>query len=355
MRYRFSRVFEFVILCLLFLSSASAQTLVRVNELAARIQFLSEDTVVDLPVENPSRDTISAHLLLELVDPAGVIRDRSEQDVSLPPGETKFKASLPLASALANKIDRKNLLWYRLRYTITQTAPATASLALLVGILSVGEATPGIFELHAAAPELVRESGQYAIRIRALHPVTGRPVAGVAVQASFDLDTNNQKPLVTKTAFTDRRGFATLPFTLPQSVETDEVDVKVTGKLASYSVEADDTVRVVHYSRASISTDKPIYQPGQALHMRLMAFDTNKKAIESEPVILKLLDPEETLVYRAQVETSAFGIASADWQIPDNLGSALIAFKPPSAKAATKTLALPRPSKSAGTSFRLSP
>jgi hypothetical protein len=71
MRYRFSRVFEFVILCLLFLSSASAQTLVRVNEHAARIQFLSEDTVVDLPVENPSRDTISAHLLLELVDPAG--------------------------------------------------------------------------------------------------------------------------------------------------------------------------------------------------------------------------------------------------------------------------------------------
>lgn len=81
MRYRFSRVFEFVILCLLFLSSASAQTLVRVNEHAARIQFLSEDTVVDLSVENPSRDTISAHLLLELVDPAGVIRDRSEQDV----------------------------------------------------------------------------------------------------------------------------------------------------------------------------------------------------------------------------------------------------------------------------------
>lgn len=242
-----------------------------------------------------------------------------------------------------------------MRYTITQTAPATAILALLVGILSVGEATPGIFELHAAAPELVRESGQYAIRIRAIHPVTGRPVAGVAVQASFDLDTNNQKPLVTKTAFTDRRGFATLPFTLPQSVETDEVDVKVTGKLASYSVEADDTVRVVHYSRASISTDKPIYQPGQALHMRLMAFDTNNKAIEGEPVILKLLDPEETLVYRAQVETSAFVSLPPIGKSPITCGSALIAFKPPSAKAATKTLALPRPSKSVGTSFRLSP
>ncbi len=319
MRYKSSRVFEFVILYFLFLSSASAQTLVRVNEHAARIQFDPDDTIVDLPVENPTRDAIAAHLLLQLVDPKGLICVSSEQDVSLPPGETKLKATLPLAYDLADKIDRNNLLWYRLRYTITQTAPATAILAPLVGILSVGEATPGIFELHAAAPELVRESGQYAIRIRAIHPVTGHPVAGVAVQASFDLDTNDQKPLVTKTAFTDRRGFATLPFALPQNVETNEVDVKVTGKLANYSVEADDTVRVVHYSRASVSTDKPIYQPGQALHMRLMAFDTNKKAIGGEPVNLKLLDPEETLVYRVQLKTSAFGIASADWQIPDNL------------------------------------
>jgi hypothetical protein len=319
MRYRSSRVFEFVILCLLFCSSASAQTLVRVNEHAARIQFLPEDTVVDLPVENPTRATIAAHLILELVDPKGLIRVSSEQDVSLLPGETKLKATLPLAYDLADKIDRNNLLWYRLRYTITEPPPANAIPAPLAGVLSVGEATPGIFELHVAAPEFVRESGNYAIRVRAIHPVTGRPIPGVAVQASFDLDTDNQKPLVTKTVFTDRRGFAMLPFALPQSVETDEVDVNVTGKLASYSVEADDSMRVVHYSRASVSTDKPIYQPGQALHMRLMAFDTNKKAIEGEPVILKLLDPEETLVYRAQVETSAFGIASADWQIPDNL------------------------------------
>jgi hypothetical protein len=319
MRYRSSRVFEFVILSFLFLSSTSAQTSVRVNEHAARIQFLSEDFAVDLPVENPTRSSIAAHLLLELVDPMGLIRVSSEQDVSLLPGETKLKITLPPASALANKIDRNNLLWYRLRYTITQIAPATAIPAPLIGVFSVGEATPGIFELHAAAPEFVRESGHYAIRVRAIHPVTGRPIPGVAVQASFDLDSDNQKPLVTKTAFTDRRGFATLPFALPQSVETDEVSVKVTGKLENYSVEADNDFRVVHFSKASISTDKPIYQPGQALHMRLMAFDTNKKAIEGEPVILKLLDPEETLVYRAQVETSAFGIASADWQIPDNL------------------------------------
>jgi len=50
-----------------------------------------------------------------------------------------------------------------------------------------------------------------------------------------------------------------------------------------------------------------------------MAFGVNKKAIALQPVILKILDPEETLVTRIELQTSPFGIAAADWQIPDKL------------------------------------
>ena len=319
MRYQSSCFLKAVFVCLLFVSASHAQTSVRVKEDSARIQFISNSAVIDLPVENQTRDTIAAHALLELLEPSGIILAHSEQDASLPPGLTKLSGTLPLASALLNKADRSNLLWYRLRYTITQSASANSLPSPLTGILSVGEATRSIFELHVATPEFVRESGHYALRVRAIHPVSGRPVPGVAVQASFDVNSDDDEPLLTKTGTTDRRGFATLPFALPQNIETDEVAVKVTGKLADVSVEADDDFRVAHFSNVSISTDKPIYQPGQALHMRLMAFDTNKKAIAAEPVILKLLDPDDTLVYRAQLKTSTFGIASADWQIPDNL------------------------------------
>jgi hypothetical protein len=319
MRYQSSCILKAVFVCLCFVSASHAQTSVRVKEGSARIQFVSGSAVIDLPAENQTPDTITAHIHLELLDPSGKIRAHSEQDASLPPGVTKLSGTLPLAATLINKVDRNNLLWYRLRYTITQNGSANSLPSPLTGILSVGEATRGIFELHVATPEFVRESGHYALRVRAIHPVTGRPVTGVAAQASFDVNSDDDKPLLTKTAATDRRGFATLPFTLPQAIETSEVDVTVTGKLGDYSTEADDSFQVAHFSKVSISTDKPIYQPGQALHMRLMAFDTNKKAIVAEPVILKLLDPDDTLVYRAQLKTSTFGIASTDWQIPDNL------------------------------------
>ena len=62
------------------------------------------------------------------------------------------------------------------------------------------------------------------------------------------------------------RGFATLAFTLPEKVDTDEIDVKVTGKLGDFSEDADGRFRVNHFSNVSLSTDKPIYQPGQTLH-----------------------------------------------------------------------------------------
>jgi hypothetical protein len=319
MRYLASHIIRIITLVFVLAGACFAQTSVRVDESATRIQIRPDATLVDLPVENQTLHAISTHVLLELVDTKGLVQVHSDQDASLPPGSKKLKIALPPTLAQNESPDRRNLLWCRLQYTITAVPPSKSMPAPLVGILSVGEATPEIFELHVAGPALVREGEHYTARVRAIQPITGHAVAGVAVQASLDLDTDDNKPLVTKAAATDRRGFATLEFTLPKQVDTDDIDVKVTGKLGSFSADADGEFHVNHFSNVSVSTDKPIYQPGQALHLRLMAFDTNKKAIAGETVIIKILDPEETLVYRTEGQTSSFGIAAADWQIPDNL------------------------------------
>ncbi len=317
MRYLAGRIIWSITAGFLFVGSCFAQT--RVNETAVRIQIHADGTLVAFPVENQTRETISAHVLLELVDPKGVVQVHADQDASLPPGPTKLKITLAPAFANEKNPDRRSILWYRLRFTITQNPPSESIPTPVAGFISVSEATPEIFELHVAGPAFVWEGGHYTVRVRAIHPVTGRPVAGIKVQASLDLDTDDNKPLDTKTLVTDRRGFATLEFTLPDNVETGEIDVKVTGKLGNFSAEADGEFRVNHFSNVSVSTDKPIYQPGQALHTRLMAFDTSKRAISDQTVVLKILDPEETLVYRTELQTSRFGIAAADWQIPEHL------------------------------------
>jgi hypothetical protein len=192
MRYLASRVGLAILFCFVLADSGFAHVGLRVNEAGVRLQVRSDGTVVDLSVENPSGETVSGHVLLELVDPRGVVQAHADQDASLPPGLTRLKIALPPAFAQGEKPKWRDLLWYRLRYTITSNTPSESEGTSLVGILSVGEATPEIFELHVAGPAFVREGGHYAARIRAIHPVTGHPVAGVAVQASLDLDTDSR-------------------------------------------------------------------------------------------------------------------------------------------------------------------
>jgi hypothetical protein len=319
MRHLTSRIIWSVMLNSLLVGSCIGQTRVRVSESAIRMQFGSDSSLVFLPLENKTGAKIDCHVLLELVDPKGVVQIHSDQTVSLPVGSTTLRLALPSISTQNANPGLKDLLWYRLRYTIKADPVSKQIPEPVAGILSVGEATAGVFELHVAGPAFVTGGGRYAARVRTIHPVTGHPVPGVTVQASLDLEADDDKALVTKTAVTDRGGFAALEFALPEKIDTDEIDVKVTGKLGNISEDADGSFRVSHFSAVSLSTDKPIYQPGQTLHTRLMAFGLNKKAIAGAAVILKILDPEETLVTRIESQTSTFGIAAADWQIPDNL------------------------------------
>jgi len=322
------RVIWTVTIILVLARIASGQLGIRVNEAAARIQIQSEsaviDLVVELPVENLYPQTMPERVMVELVDPHGMVQTHAERDISLRPSSSTLKIPLPPLPARRLHTGNDWLPWYRLyrlRYSIAPWPARPLSAKPVEGIVSVGEITPQLFELQAVGPAVIRAGGHSTLRVRAIHPVTARPVARVTVQASLDLDTHNGKPLLTRKAVTGRDGFATLEFTLPGDIgpDDDEIDVKVTGTLGGFSAEADGRLYVGRFSFASLSTDKPLYQPGQTLHMRLMAFGDDKKALANQPVTIEIEDPEDTVQYGTDVRTSRFGIAAADWQIPENL------------------------------------
>ncbi len=60
MRYLASRFVWAVTVCLVLVGPCFAQVGIRVNETATRIQIRSDGTIVDLSVENQTRETISA-------------------------------------------------------------------------------------------------------------------------------------------------------------------------------------------------------------------------------------------------------------------------------------------------------
>lgn len=285
-----------------------------VNERGIRARFETNRLAIDLPIDNSQHKAISARVALELVEPSGDVPSRIARDAKLSPGLNQVKFALPTDFVAREKTAQLDLLYYRLRYSVQAASAPAAS-----GIVSVGEVTSNAFELHVEQPWVAALGQNYTLHLRAIHPITGRPVAGVMVHASIDVDADDGKPLVSKTIATDREGFAALAFLMPPQVNGNNLDVEVVGRLGDFSTTADGEVFLDNEIRSSLSTDKTLYRPGQTLHMRLTMFGEDKKAAADQAATLTITDPDNTLVYREQVKTSKFGIASADWPIPGDL------------------------------------
>jgi uncharacterized protein YfaS (alpha-2-macroglobulin family) len=67
-----------------------------------------------------------------------------------------------------------------------------------------------------------------------------------------------------------------------------------------------------------LTTDKPLYQPGQAFNIRGLYMDANKTVISGGELEFSVRDGDDTTVFRETVKTSEFGIAAISWKIPDN-------------------------------------
>jgi len=311
-------LFPFCLSVLLTLVPVSRAGLtLRVNESATRVLFEEQGTRVLLSVDNSLGRRVDAHVKLELIDTDGSVRAVAESDAQIKPGANTV--TLPLGLWLSGKsaTDTREVLWYRLRYRVT---PTTATqFDAFSGVISLSQITPDIFAVHVAAPDKVQEGAAYRLRVRASQPMTSLPVPEVKLDVEIKFDGYDQDDIVLKqSARTDANGFATLDFQIPRTVEDDEAEIKVVARRGILTESAETDVDLDRLARVMLSTDKPLYQPGQALHTRVLMFDSGRHALADQKATLKVSDPESTTVFRAELIASRFGVASADWAIPEN-------------------------------------
>ncbi|HKS28109.1 MAG TPA: MG2 domain-containing protein [Pyrinomonadaceae bacterium] len=309
----------YLLLALLFaLQFSAAPLLLRVNEKGARLDFDKSVAVASLPIENVSGRSLSALVKLELVDINDKVRTRGERLESLSAGEQSVRVPLIFDFGKLDREEKKNFLFYRLRYSISAGETGEARVRVAEGVISLSEITPELFELRVSAPRRAREGAPYRARVLAAHPITHNPVRGVQLQAEIELDGGKDKLVVRAGGVTNAEGQAALDFNLPAKVMDEQADVTVTGRLKVFEQEAEATVEFDRTARLLLTSDKPLYQPGQTLHLRALVFDQNERAMPAATATFTIEDPDNTNVFRATSTTSRFGVATADWQIPES-------------------------------------
>lgn len=122
---------------------------------------------------------------------------------------------------------------------------------------------------------------------------------------------------------TDSDGFAVAEADLPDDLEEGDYTVQVIASTAQGSTEMSLPATVKRSFRTMLSTDKPLYQPGQTIHIRSLTLAAaDLRPAQGREITLEVQDAKGNKVFKKVLPVSRFGIAAADFQLADqvNLG-----------------------------------
>jgi len=294
---------------------------IKIDESRTRVLIHKEPVEVQLAVENSTGETLNANVQLELLNPRDRVDANTSSTQRISPGNQTLKLSLPFSLTTLTDAEHRELLWYRLRYRLTDAGSART---ITEGILSLSQ-SPDLFELRLVTSDLAREGTIYHVRVNATHPITHKPAAKVAVTGELLLEDDNRSVKLQAAKITDNEGYALLDFQLPvrfpqfpHTIQPAGGEVKLIGRRGTMVAQVTGEVLVDQFARTLITPDKPIYQPGQTMHVRALMFTPSQRALANQNILIRICDPEDVTVFRNVVTSSRFGIVNVDWPIPEN-------------------------------------
>jgi CD109 antigen len=101
-------------------------------------------------------------------------------------------------------------------------------------------------------------------------------------------------------------GRGSIPLEVPPLADG-EYELVLTGR----SFQARSPVRVEASTLVFVETDKPIYKPGQTVHIRVLTLDGQLKPLAA-PVTVEVSDAKGLKIFKREVDTDDFGLANVD-------------------------------------------
>ena len=292
-------------------NAQSLPTSITVDESRSRIHSRDQVITPVLAIEN-SGDTATAHVQAELLDTADSVRANGEIEVQLHPGLNQI--AIPLNGWTQRSDEWNDAIWYRVRYRVI---PSQTGAAHIEGILALASKADGMFNLRVVASRHTVPGMPFRVRVYTDSLSTLLPMAGVQISAQLEGDEDATLKLE---AVSNSHGYAQFDFKVPSAEGwVSSASLKVVARKGQVVREADDTVDFVAHPRFFVTTDKPLYQPGQIVHIRALVQDWTKHAVVKEPLTFTIVDEDQTLAFRTTAETSRFGVARADWDVPEHL------------------------------------
>ncbi|MEW5869765.1 MAG: alpha-2-macroglobulin family protein [Chloroflexota bacterium] len=167
---------------------------------------------------------------------------------------------------------------------------------------------------------------QAALRIIVQDSQNEAPKAGARVQVSLRPAQGGQA-VTLYTGQTDRNGTVQVAFQVPTQADaafagsdSATLIVLTQSNLGSSTLERQVTLQRDY--RVLLTTDKPLYQPGQVIHLRALALGAfDLKPAADQEIEIAIADGKGNRVFRKKLTTSAYGVAGVDFQLASQVNT----------------------------------
>ncbi|HTP06769.1 MAG TPA: MG2 domain-containing protein, partial [Anaerolineae bacterium] len=144
------------------------------------------------------------------------------------------------------------------------------------------------------------------------------------------LQAPNQAAVPMFSGKTDRDGNLNVSFQVPTDAALDQqLIVETRSDRGMY--QAKPPIVIKRDYRILLTTDKPIYQPGQTIHLRALALSTSdtcpggqcqgRSAAAQQPIEISIADGKGNRVFRQTVTASDYGVAFTDFQLANEVNT----------------------------------
>ncbi|HEV2447104.1 MAG TPA: MG2 domain-containing protein, partial [Candidatus Sulfopaludibacter sp.] len=260
---------------------------------------------VKIPYQAPHAG--AGTLTVDVLDPEDKSLAHSERPVDAA-ASGAWQADLAFEKPLA--ID--DLVWQRVRYRF---AYADSRDAALEGADSISQILR-MPVIRILGQQSYLSGGMAAVRVIVTDSKNDPVAAPSTVRIDLDGRLVYRGPL-------NRRGTTEAQFRFPAGM-TGSHTLRYIADTPLGSAEATQAVRLEDKASILLTTEKPIYQPGQSIHVRALALDrANHQATAGRPITFEIEDSRGNKVFKKATQTSAYGIASAEFTLAEevNLGT----------------------------------
>src|SRR5213078_4584189 len=171
--------------------------------------------------------------------------------------------------------------------------------------------------VHILGQQAYLSGGEAAVRV--IVTDSKNEIIGGYGTVRIELLAADVKPRLLYTGKLNQRGTTEAQFNFPTGVVGSYqlhyvVDTPIGATEFTQGVRIEDKVSIL------LTTEKPIYQPGQTIHVRALALDrADHDVAASRTLTFEVEDSRGNKVFKKATETDRFGVASAEFGLADEV------------------------------------